>query len=315
MFLDRESGTVVPLCNKPDCKHESEDLDCNACFREVQDIRSADSELDGDGMIHEYLQYYEGSLYAVGCDSEGYAALYRIKPDGSGEWEECTRLYRTDFSSTGRWETPDVFIDNGRVYYADSAQENEKLQSVGIDGEDPEIIFEGEAEMVNLVYRMKSRGGYLYYQVMTYEGDDYENYQGGLYQYDPSTGESRMVKEQLIVPYSVRGDFVYYGNEDGLCCYSMKDQSTKVLADKSMQVPYITLTEDYIAVFDSNAGNELTLYDYTGNEIASINAPELWMCWGGDSSMLFGQGKGEISSGWKVLNLEDVGEDLQWKSL
>ena len=49
MFLDRESGRVVPLCSRPDCTHEDEE--CNAYFRE--------NNRDGGGVNKQYLQYYE----------------------------------------------------------------------------------------------------------------------------------------------------------------------------------------------------------------------------------------------------------------
>lgn len=314
MFLDKKSGKTVPLCNKPDCSHKSGEEDCNAFFEDPGDLTKMNDWAGGDGIVHEYLQYYDGSLYAVGCDSESYAALYRIMPDGSGEWEKCTRLYKTDYSSTGRWQTPDVFLDNGRVYYIDCSQEKEKLQSIGIDGRDEELIFKGNAEMITQIYRMKMSDGCLYFQVMTYENDNYENYEGGLYQYNPTTKECSMIKKMLVVPYSVRENWVYYGDSKGLCRYSMETGSTDILSDEPMDIPYIILTDDYIVVFNSD-NSTLTLYDYMGQKIASALDPDMSMCWGGDSHMLFGQTINNGSTVWTVLNIKNIDERLQWEKI
>lgn len=313
MFMDRKSGKTVPLCNKPDCTHEDRDWNCNASFQDPGYQLEADG-MQGDGIDHNYLMYYEDSLYAVGCDPENYAALYRIKPDGSGEWEKCARLYKTDYSSTGHWKSLQTFfIDDGRVYYVDRNQESQQLVSMDLDGEDREVIFESEEGMTAEVYRLKKNGNYLYYQVLTYEGEDYENYEGGLYQYDPAAGKSSMVKEMLVVPYSVRGDQIYYGNEEGLCCYSMKNQTTEVLNDTSIKMPYITLTEEYIAIFDYD-GRELTLYHYDGEEIVSVCDENMSMCWGGDSQRLFGEtSDAEQSSCWTTLDITNTSGDMEWK--
>ena len=122
-----------------------------------------------------------------------------------------------------------------------------------------------------------------------------------------------MVKEMLVVPYSVRGDQIYYGNEEGLCCYSMKNQTTEVLNDTSMKMPYITLTEEYIAIFDYD-GRELTLYHYDGEEIVSVCDENMSMCWGGDSQRLFGEtSDAEQSSCWTTLDITNTSGDMEWK--
>lgn len=306
MFLDRESGKIVPLCNKPDCTHE--DKDCNAYFNQLH--------LEEDGLEKAYLQYYEGSLYAVGCDAEDYATLYRIHADGS-EWESCIRLYRTDYSSTGMWSTPMVFVDDGRVYFVNTDQKHQQLQCIALEGGDAEVIFDGgeDAEAVN-AYRLKKADGYLYYQAITYLDDSYQNYHGGLYQYDASTGQSRMVKEGLVGPYSVRDGQVYYVSTEGLCRYSIQEGSTVILADLSMEIPYITLTEEYIAVFDHRGSKTLILYDYEGKALGESSKQRMIQYFGGDSGMIFGECADDSGSlTWYALNLDHIDESMQWVNL
>lgn len=305
MFLDRVSGKTVPLCNKPDCRHDNKN--CNAYFGNI--------DVGVDGVDKEYLQYYDGSLYAVGCDQDDYVTLYRISADGS-EWEDCTRLYKTDYSATGAWRTPSILIDDSRVYFIDNKQESMQLKSVGLDGKDEQIIFEDEDGNNATVYRMKRSGKYLYYQVMIYFDDTYENYTGGLYQYDIATGQSNIIKGGLVGPYSVKDNKVYYGNEEGLCCYSIANQSTKILAEQSMQIPYITLTKEYIAVVDQMVDNAVTLYDYSGKKIASVHDETMVQYFGGDSELLFAECKNDEGSlVWSILKLDQIGENLHWEKL
>ncbi len=155
MFMDKESGRVVPLCSRPDCTHEGQE--CNAYFRDVNN--------NGDGVHKYYLQYYERNLYAVGLSEDAYVSLFRIKADGSAEWEISAKLYRTDYAATGEWKTPEILIHDGYVYFVDRYQKVKKLERMPIGGGAPEILFEGDSDASAVdIFRIKSNGGSLFFR-------------------------------------------------------------------------------------------------------------------------------------------------------
>lgn len=306
MFLDRESRRAVPLCSRPDCTHEDEE--CNAYFRE--------NNRDGGGVNKQYLQYYEGDLYAVGLSEDAYVSLFRIRADGSGEWEISAKLYRTDYAATGEWKTPEVVIAGGYVYFADALQKVQKLERMPIDGGAPEVLLEGDSHASAVdINRIKSNGGSLFIQVLSYWKDDPENGRTAAYRYDPAAGQCSLIMEGYHGTFTVRDEFVYYCDSEGLCRYSMEDQTTEHLTDRPMDVPTITLARDYIIVCDQWGDGTLFLYDYEGKEIATVSN-ELRLGWyfGGTSDMLFGECWNENTS-LCFLDLNRPVGELQWEEL
>ncbi|MCM1539428.1 MAG: DUF5050 domain-containing protein [bacterium] len=307
LFIDKESGRAVPLCNKPDCVHEGEE--CNAYF--------ADSTSEKGGVYKGYLQYDKGDLYAIGLSEDAYISLFRIKADGSAEWEISAKLYRTDYAVTGHFNPPELLIDDGYVYFVDWYQKVQKLERMPIGGGEPEVLFEGDgsASAVN-IYRIKSSDGSLFFQVMSYSDDLPGNAAGELYRCDPASGQCSLVKEGLSGPYSVNDGCVYYGNTEGLCRYSIREESTEILAGESVDVPDITLTEAYIIFCDQMADSALIIYDYDGREITTVsNTLGLYWYFGGNSDMLFGEYADDRGSNLCFLNLNRPVEELQWEEL
>ena len=305
MFADKETGRIVPLCNKPDCIHEGKG--CNAYFPEI--------DVETDGVNKQYLQYYEGNLYAVGLSSDDYVVFFRIKPDGS-EWEISTKLYRTDYAETKHWRRPEVLISDGYVYFIDWKQKKQKLERVPIGGGTKEIIFEGDSDASAVdIYRMKSNGGSLFFEVMNYRDDISGDVVGRLYCYDSKDGQCNLIKE-LIGPYSVQNGFVYYANTEGFCRYSIKEQTTELLDDQPMNVPNITLTKDYIILCNQMEDHSLAIYDYEGNEIAIVsNTLGLRWYFGGSGDMLFGEFADDAGWKWCFLDLTRPLDELRWEEL
>lgn len=309
MFMDKESGRVVPLCNKPDCPHEGEE--CNAYYPKMTLGEDGIDRID-----RYYLQYYEGNLYAVGFSSDGYAALFRIKGDGS-EWEISTKLYRTDYASTNIWESPSVLINNGYVYFIDNKQTNMELERIPVGGGTAETVYEGDSHATFTdVHRLEGHDGAVFFQAVSFfdETSDYRS--GALYRYDTASGQCRLIKEGIYGPYSVQNDFVYYGSGEGLCRYSIQEDTTEILSEASMDVPNITLTQDYIILCDQRGDGELIFYDYEGTKITSVSDEwEPRWYYGGNSRMLFAECWGGSYSAPCCLDLTCPLEQLQWKEL
>lgn len=307
VFMDRETRRVVPLCNKPDCVHEGKD--CNAYYSYVDSAEG--------GVDRRYLQYYEGNLYAVGLSADDYVVLYRIKEDGS-EWDVCTKLYKTDYSSTSHWISPEVLIKDGYVYFIDAKQEKMKLERVPIDGgTQPETVFEEVSGALYVdVHRMKSKDQYIYFQSVAFTDENFDYSLGALYRYDTVSGQCNVVKENIYGPYSVREDFVYYANTDGLCRYSMENGTIEIINDHPMSVPNITLTKDYIVLCDQMVDHSLYIYDYEGNELLAVpNTVGLLQCFGGNSEMMFGECAEDGGLGLCFLDLTRPLDEQQWEEL
>lgn len=307
VFMDRETRRVVPLCNKPDCVHEGKD--CNAYYSYVDSAEG--------GVDRRYLQYYEGNLYAVGLSADDYVVLYRIKEDGS-EWDVCTKLYKTDYSSTSHWISPEVLIKDGYVYFIDAKQEKMKLERVPIDGgTQPETVFEEVSEALYVdVHRMKSKDQYIYFQSVAFTDENFDYSLGALYRYDTISGQCDVVRESLYGPYSVKEDFVYYANTDGLCRYSMENGTIEIINDHPMSVPNITLTKDYIVLCDQMVDHSLYIYDYEGNELLAVpNTVGLLQCFGGNSELMFGECAVDGGLGLCFLDLTRPLDELEWEEL
>lgn len=308
MFMDRESGRVVPLCSRPDCAHEGEE--CNAYFRETH--------RDGGGVDKQYLQYYEGNLYAVGLSEDAYVVLFRIKADGSGEWETGAKLYRTDYAATGEWNTPDVLINDGYVYFTNRYRKVQRLERMPIGGGRSEDVFKGDSDASSVdIYRIKSNGGSLFFQVTSYRDDDPGNYKAAAYRYDPEAGQCSLIMEGFPGTFTVCDGFLYYCGSEGLCRYSIQDQTTEILVDQPMNMPTITLTRDYIIVCAHLDDGALTLYDYEGKKITTvpniIGQHGIWY-YGGNSDMLFGECWNDDTS-LCFLDLNRPVKELRWEEL
>ena len=303
IFMDKESGRVVPLCNRPDCGHEG--AECNAYFPLM---------LSGaDGIDKHYLQYYEGSLYAVGLSADDYASIFRIKADGS-EWEISTKLYRVNYASSG-WRTPDLLIDDGYVYFVDSKQSHMKLERIPINGKNAEIVFDVDGDWPVDIRWLKSNDGVIFFQAIEFVDENWENAIDRVYCYDPKVGQCRLVKE-LTGPYSVQNGVVYYTNEGALCRYSIEKQSTETIADCQMNVLNITLTKNFIILCDQMRDHSLTIFDYEGKKLATVQDTVRLDCYlGGNSDMLFGIWGDERGFGVCFLDLTRPLEELQWEKL
>lgn len=304
VFMDIESQQVVPLCNKPDCMHDSEE--CNAYY---SDIHSFSNE----GMDKHYIQYYEDSIYAIGLGEDDYVSLFRIEADGS-EWEESTKLYRTDYSSTGHWRVPEVLVADGYVYFIDYKQKSMTLTRMPIGGTKAEVIYEDDSGAEVQVHRVKYRNGSVYFQVVTFPEGKYELHEAALYRYDTVDGQCSLVKEGIYGSYSVRNDLVYYVDENGLFCYSIQEQNEKTVVEQPLDYPTVTLTEDYIVLCDIKGDGTLSFYDYEGKEVATVSGalrPLLYL--GGNSDMLFAECTNDNVTRLCFMDLKKPLDELQWE--
>lgn len=97
MFYDVNSGIAVPVCNRPNCSHTAEN--CNASLGFLTGV--------------EFIQYYDGNLYAFGYEGMDIskANLYWVSTDGATRGKLGT-LYNFVGDNTGY----DALIHRGYAY-------------------------------------------------------------------------------------------------------------------------------------------------------------------------------------------------------
>lgn len=174
-YLDEETDTLLPLCNKADCLHDKETDpekydDCNAYAGKYYDA-SSDS---GIAYCNGYIYYYYESM-------SGPSTLYRISADGSKREE----IYQWDEDiSVAYW-----IIHRDVLYYKEVAYSfavsSDGVNTTGVEDEvsikalpltglihEPETIYTMDKSLdeADLAWPM-AYGNYLYFEVY-FEGED-----------------------------------------------------------------------------------------------------------------------------------------------
>lgn len=294
MYYDIQSGQKVPLCNRPDCRHD--DTDCNAYYPDVFNPIAEDEQDVCYNRNHIY--FYGGSLYLIGCDKEGYVNLYRVSEDGSSR-EASTRLYKADFTSTlgldvPEWTAPEVCIHRGYVYFVNPAGKQPILRRMELGGSEPEEIYTTGEGKFPLIYRLKAYGDYLFFQTHDSSVED-SLAEEGLFVYDIKKGEVRQVKDSVIAPYQIVDGTLYYYFEGGIHSCSLSTGEDSVVVEKA---PDMTFSTDGQNLYFFQEGNgTLEVYSMQGEFISRMEDEHLYRGYCGcDSQYMFVQGSEDDGS-------------------
>lgn len=319
MFCDNTSGMTVPLCNLPDCKHgeDGEYEKCNAYFGEIN------TNTDQNHYGCEYMQYYNGNLYLVGYDLDGYVNIYKIAPDGSTREKSCT-LYKADFTDpldpenpdVSRWRQPYICIHRGYVYFINNDESELKLRRVKIDSkEEPQVIYEAEGVRPNL-YRMEGYGEYIFFQAGNFTDESYEEIEAGIYAYQIEKGEISLVKNDAINSYIIRNGVIYYSTDTGIRCYDLSTQKDEEFVETEAYAD-VMADENYIYINTQNDEDKVIVYDENQKKIAEIELEDCLAYIYGDEKYLFASwSNGADSSGVKRLDKSLLKDGtVQWESL
>lgn len=260
-FFDREGEVSVPVCNKAECEHNTED--CNAYYPKIL----LDTK-ENDTYASPILQFYEGSIYTIGCDSQKNICLYQISADGS-ERKKVVNLYRVDFLGD-TWESPTVWLHKGYVYYVDVRERKQKLAKKKLKSNaEEEIVFQTENDRSE-IYRIKSYDNSIYFQVAEYTEDETK---GNLYCYDTQKEHTDIIKEKVIAPYGVIGKKVYYASTTGNYCYDIESKKEIMFSEKSSSdyPDELETFGEYIYIVSDD--KKLNIYDTSG-EIVYQGMPD-----------------------------------------
>ena len=299
MYFDTASKNYIPLCNKPNCTHNSED--CNAFFN------SNGEEEIGYIKGHGYIQYYNGYVYIAGYDKEGYVYLYKVSPDGS-TCEKYMTLYKADLSSTNpeddenvsQFTSPDLCIHRGYIYFFTNRESELKLHRIRLGEDDTEVVFENAGSRPSL-YRMKAYGDYLFFQSGNFIDDGYIDIDAGIFALNINTAKVQMVKKDAISDYAISDNKLYYTTATGINCYSLEDQKDTEAVNTGVR-GNVAVNGDFIYFFHGDTC-KLSQYDSKGkllNEVTDIGFPPCYM---GDKDYFFASGD---KNG--ILSVKDLSE-------
>lgn len=306
MYYDISSGKKVPLCNRPDCRHDN--TDCNAWYPSIMGLDEEDVHYDSAGA---YISFYNGSLYIIGCDQEDYVSLYKVTEDG-GSRELSTRLFKADYSASDgsgskdypEWQCPEVCIHRGYAYFIDPREKQSVLRRVKLGDSEPEVIYESAGGDLLEIYRMKAYGNYLFFQVYDASINNSLS-EEGLYAYDIRTGGVQLVKKDIIANYAIADGVLYYQFDGGIYKCSL-EMAEEVLLVENTDVMDFAIDGQHLYVFDEESGI-LGVYDSNGKLISKIEDKNLVQGYCGcDSQYMFVRGNaGGIYQGSASVEVQD----------
>lgn len=266
-FYDFKTKQVVPVCNRPNCTHDSKTSpECNAIFHDYYlsyDIRNG-------------VRYYDGYLYMTACDEEGYDCLYRISLDGSTR-EKYMRLYRSGKTETTtetiegtstetHRRAPKFWIHRGYVYYINEMEKNPAIRRMKMGTDKEELIYRTEGER-SALYRMKAYGDYLLFQAGNYSEDMIDVY-ADVYAYNTKTGELGKVVEGVYNEYHIYGDKLYYATATEIRSYDMKTKEDIAIITGNSGYYSFCIDDNYIYTYDDKS--MLQVYTHEGKTVCSV---------------------------------------------
>lgn len=309
------------ICGKSGCKHwgvtdKSEYLNCDAYF--------SNGELTGNRLTNMlpgtlgkketvtfqtgYIQYYKKNLYVMGFDKNADVYLYKISKDGSKREKDCL-LFKADLSSSkhpedssqSEWNSPEVCIHRGYAYFIDNREQisgQEGTPSIrrvklGSD-EEPELVFEAEGQRPS-IYRMLGYGDYIFFQSGNFKDAAYNDIDGAIYAYNIQTGKITLVKNNVIAPYCIQDDKLYYdaniysSDDKSIHCYSLSTQQDEVFAKTGDRQEAVDVFVDKNYVYTTgDTENEIMIYDRNSKKLVQrLNDDNCYMCLYGDDKLLF----------------------------
>ena len=278
LFMDKKSGAVVPLCNKPNCEHEASE-ECNAYYA---GLGTENASYDTN-----WLQYYDGKVYTIGCNEDGYVNLYKADADGSNRTASTT-LYRINRKGSSKFQTPKLAIHRGYVYFINPNNKKPRLEMVKLGAKKkPTLIYEQSGTYPSM-YRIEAYGDYVFFQAGYFEDEEMENMQGAIYAYNTQTNEVSCLKSGAVSSYMIEGDVLYYGTEQGIQAFHLKTKKEENCIETKDAYPDFTVCNGRVYLFGEDG---IDAYGTDGKQIASLSSGEgVFEYYYGDADYLFAEG-------------------------
>ena len=207
-FYDCKTGSVMPLCSKPECSHDS--ADCMAYYP------STFGEMS--------YSFFNGELYWIGDlsakDGKKLVNVYACAPDGTGRRVAAQLDWEYDALANGFFG-----IYDGRIYRGGTGSyvNNGKAASGMLvysqavkGGSEPKEIFRADGVGGSMICALAS--GSLYFAV----GGEEETPSMKLYEYDIASDELKTLYEGEVPSWAFRMSaledrLVFYEGDDVFC--------------------------------------------------------------------------------------------------
>ena len=286
IYTDSSTLKSTPLCNKSDCLHTSDFVDCNA-------------KVDDWLNCFDNFQIYRDKIYYLSVDVSEKEEVYHLNSISLDGAEKSTVLTLKNKFVT------DWFLYNNYFYYQSSAMVDDSSKNfykVDLSTRDEEIFI--DFSKLNGIYGAEGSlrniyDGYMYITLYGYTNEnDYEKVINGE-EIDGNVSTVRKIvrynladkSSMLIDPYD--NDYEFIGFSDGQLigtdtegdlkkvCVSNLDGSDVKTIIETENVFQVFCDENYIYIYNqsvvqsSNERKSIFVYDKNGEKISEAYVPDL----------------------------------------
>ena len=201
-YTDAMSNDTIPVCSRSNCTHS--DQSCDAYFSRQEYPMSI-------------LEMYQGKLYMINLEGD-YLTFCSVSQDGAVREKSCTLMrlnVQESIDENGDVVTnfyyPEIKLHRGYAYFSDYYPGSAScgLYRVKLDSqEEPELLF-SISDHFPAIYRLKPYGRYVTFQAENADANN-TNFVGGIYAYDIEEGTIWKLCDQVVMSYTIQGDFLYY---------------------------------------------------------------------------------------------------------
>ncbi len=255
-YHDFATDTTVPLCNRPDCSHDSPE--CNASMAQL-------------GMFIYHMKFYDGNLYVFGgtMGKDPREMVCRISADGTTRGMVATLRVMSAQDTLSK-----VLIHRGYLYYAppgpDATQQGtSELYRVSLGGGgEPELLQTFDRQYGSNL-SITAYGNYLYVGHRYYLDGEMNEQKMNIYRYDIHTGEQEFLLETTGRQFLVKENSLFYVTMEGVMVYDLETGAQREIL--KMGQPSLVLDGDRLY-----CDNRFYLYwycdrDYSDRAISVID--------------------------------------------
>ncbi len=280
-FIPNDSNELIPLCNRPDCKHY------------VSDTRRKLSESCNAYIyaLNNSLRYYNNKLYLIKFDKQSYNAnLIEVSKDGSSK----TQLFQIGKLEKNVGSQISYIVDNNYVYVLHRSYDctTSKISRYDLKTGKQEVL----VEKTNYMDDFKLYGNNLFYKRET---DTYNIYGQVVCRYDLSTKTEYILFKSDVKSFVINNSnntLVYWEIGKGLYEYDLKTDKHKVLkeTDDSNDIyTFVSYNGDKLflqkKIIDEEGylyNDRIEVYDNQFNNIANIKLNNLSIQYYGENKII-----------------------------
>ena len=314
-FYDEKSGKSVPVCNKPDCKHEQNDPECDAYLDGAWQLVSEQGKLYTiKRQEREEKGYYDMDLVQMDRDGRNREKLYTLKTIYEPQDEEINA------EANGY----DFVILDGAIYYSFDNWDLQKKNTTTLykrvlqkDAKE-EVVYQADGYAIMLADPKKWENE-IYFSEYGYQEKDGKKPYYDLRKLDEKSGKTETVLKDFWGTYTKIGDQIYAGDRETkqIAAYNEKTKERKdMIQVEDWENDTLYSDGEYLYLYNFETG-DITVYQKDGTKVSTVkNTPSYGMAGADDKYLYF---NGDIENGKKgglsICKREDILKgklNLQW---